>query len=306
MEFVLRTHNLVKKYHDKTAVNHLNLNIKKGEIYGFIGKNGAGKTTSIKMILGLIKPTEGTVEIFGETIKPRQYKHYERIGSMVDVAGFYPNLTAIENLEIHRMLMGIPDKKCIDPCIEIVGLNKEGNKKIKEYSLGMKQRLGIARALLYQPEFLILDEPTNGLDPVGIKEIRELIKRLSKRSGMTIFLSSHILSEVQQMASTIGILHQGTLIEELCIEDIQKKNRQYIQLKVNNDRKAAYVLEKVLNIMDYTVVEPGVIRIHDTIEDSSDFNRKLFENGIDFRESVTMKDSLEDYFVKLTGGEINV
>jgi bacitracin transport system ATP-binding protein len=305
MEYVLRTHDLVKKYDNKIVVDHLNLNVKKGEIYGFIGKNGAGKSTSIKMILGLIKPLEGTIEIFGETIKPRQYKHYERIGSIVDVAGFYPNLTAIENLEIHRLLMGIPDKKCINSCIEVVGLNKETSKKVKDYSLGMKQRLGIARALLYQPELLILDEPTNGLDPVGMKEIRELILRLSKRSQMTIFLSTHILSEVQQISSTIGIIHKGVLIEEICFEDFQKKNSQFIQLKVVNDRMAAYVLEKELNIIDYSVVEPGVIRIYDVIEDTSYLNRKLIENGIDFKESVTMKNSLEDYFVNLTGGEIN-
>lgn len=303
MEYVLRTHDLVKKYQEKPVVNRLNLSVRKGEIYGFIGKNGAGKTTTIKMILGLVKPTEGQVEIFGEIIRPRQFKHYERIGSIVDVAGFYPNLTAVENLEIHRMLMGIPDRKCMDPCIEIVGLSKERNKKLKDYSLGMKQRLGIARALMYQPEFLILDEPTNGLDPVGIKEIRELIVRLSKRGGMTVFLSSHILSEVQQMASTIGILHQGTLIEEICMEDFYKKNRQYLQLKVENDRKAAYVLEHVLNIMDYTVTQPGIIRIHEAVVDSAHFNRQLIENGIDFKESATMKDTLEDYFVKLTGEE---
>lgn len=302
MDCILKTIDLTKKYKNKKVVDGLNICVKKGEIYGFIGKNGAGKTTTIRMLLGLIKPSAGEVELFGEKVKPGKYKHYERIGSIVEVAGFYPNLTAVENLEIHRRMMGILDKKCIEKPLEVVGLWEERNKKINEFSLGMKQRMGIARALLYQPELLILDEPTNGLDPVGIKEIRELMQRLTARSGMTIFVSSHILSEIQQIASTIGIIHQGRLIEEINNEELQKKCRQFVELRVNDDRKAAFVLEQKLGLGKYTIIEPGVIRVYDPVEDPAAFNRALFENMIEIRESIILKDSLEDYFVEITGG----
>ncbi|QXM06615.1 ABC transporter ATP-binding protein [Crassaminicella indica] len=303
MEYVLKTVNLTKKYKNKTAVDNLNIHIKKGEIYGFLGENGAGKTTTIRMIMGLVKPTGGSIEIFGENITSNKNQYLERIGSIIEFPGFYPNLTAKENLEIHRRLMGVQGKKCIDEALDISGIIHAKNRKVREFSLGMKQRLGIARALLHHPELLILDEPTNGLDPMGIKEIRELILELSSKKNITVLISSHNLSEIQQMATTIGIIHEGRLIEEIDFHTLQNKNRHYIKIKVSDDKKAAMLLEERLGICDYMVIEKNILRVYEQLSDVEKINRIFIQNHVNVSEIGLMKDSLEDYFLKVTGGE---
>ncbi len=306
MEYILRTHNLTKKYKDKIAVNKVNMNIKKGEIYGFLGENGAGKTTVIRMIMGLIKESSGSIELFGKEIDRKDRNYLKKIGSIIEFPGFYTNLTAYENLDIHRKLMGISDKKRISKVLKIVNLDGVENKKIKEFSLGMKQRLGIGRALLHQPELLILDEPTNGLDPSGIKEIRQLIIDLANNYGITVLVSSHILSEIEQMANIIGIIHHGKLLEEIDYKKIEEKNRHYIQAKVSDDRKAAFILEQKLSIKDFNIVENGTIRIYEKLDKSMTISRALVESGVDIGEFILLKDTLEEYFLKLTRGNEDV
>lgn len=305
MDYILKTQNLSKLYKNKKAVNGVNMNVAKGDIYGFLGQNGAGKTTTIRMIMGLVKPTVGEVFLFGERISQGQHAHYGRIGSVIETAGFYPNLTAVENLEIHRRLMGVTNKSYIEEALEITGMTDVRNKRVKGFSLGMKQRLGISRALLHKPELLILDEPTNGLDPVGIKEIRKLIQDLSMKRKITVLVSSHILSEIQQIATKIGIINEGTLLEEIDFESLKKKSRSYIQIKTGDDKKASFLLEK-MGITDYKVIEQGVIRVYEKLNESSAFNRTLSENGVEVSEISVMNDTLEDYFLQLTGGSFRI
>lgn len=252
--------------------------------------------------MGLISPTKGEYELLGKKMGDREV--FGRIGAIIETPGFYPNLTARENLDIHRRLMGIPNKEYIDEALEIVGLTNYDikKKKVKKYSLGMKQRLGVARALLHKPELLILDEPTNGLDPVGIKEMRETLLDLNKKKEITILVSSHILGEIQQLATKIGIIHEGKLLEEIDYKSFEKKNRHYINLRVNNDKKAVTILEKSMNIKDYEVTEPNRIRIYEMLDKSNDVAKKMISEGVDVYEVNVMNDTLEDYFLRLTGG----
>ncbi|SFB07960.1 ABC transporter ATP-binding protein [Clostridium frigidicarnis] len=305
MECILKTYNLTKQYKDHRVVDNANITIEKGDIYGFLGENGAGKTTTMRMIMGLIKPTDGSIELFGEKVSEDTKQVFARVGSIIEFPGFYENLTAVENLDIHRKLMGVPGKNCIEESLKTVGLFDYRNRKTKDFSLGMKQRLGIARALLHNPEFLVLDEPTNGLDPMGIKEIRELILDLSQKRQITVLISSHILSEIQQLATKVGIIHKGKLLEEIDYQTLKKKNRHYIQLKVNNDREAVFMLEEKLNITDYIIPEPGIIKIYEKLTGTLNINRILIQNNVDVKEISLARDSLEDYFIGLIGGDIN-
>lgn len=301
MEYVLKSFNLSKKYGGEYAVQNLNMKIKQGDIYGFLGQNGAGKTTNIRMILGLIKPTSGFVELFEEPLNKRSNHVFRRIGSIIEYPGSYENLTAVENLEIHRKLMDIKGKDCIEEVLHLVGLSDTKNKKVGEFSLGMKQRLGIGRALLHKPELLVLDEPTNGLDPLGIKEIRELIIALAKKEKITILVSSHILSEIEQMVTTIGIINRGVLLEEVNFDLLTKKNEQYIRLKVNDFKAAINILTKELNIKEFSV-ENGVIKVFERLTETAKIARLLVTNNIDVEEICLIEERLEDYFMKLIGG----
>lgn len=302
MGFCLRTHHLTKRYGEKTVVHDLNLNIRTGDIYGFLGQNGAGKTTTLRMLIGLIRPSAGEIELFGAGLNSGRAMALERIGAIIEYPGFYLNLSAAENLEIHRRLMGMGNKECINDVLTTVGLSNAKHQKVKNYSLGMKQRLGIARALLHHPELLILDEPTNGLDPVGIKEVRQLFLDLARQRGITILISSHLLSEIEQVATRIGIIHQGRLLEEIDYEDLQRKARQYLEIKVDDEQRAAYVLEQKLGVTDYLVAGPGILHLYERLEQSAKVNFTLANNGIGVKEIVLSGDSLEDYFLKITGG----
>ncbi|QTL98324.1 ATP-binding cassette domain-containing protein [Iocasia frigidifontis] len=304
MDRIIETINLSKHYGLQKAVDRINITVGPGEIYGFLGRNGAGKTTTIRMLLGLIRPSEGEIKIFGEDFSANKREILKRIGSTIEFSGFYNNLSAVDNLKINATLIGIKKKDAIKEVLNIVGLYKERNKAVGNYSLGMKQRLGIARAILHDPELLILDEPTNGLDPVGIKEIRKFIKTLAEKKRITIFMSSHILSEVEQLADTIGVIHQGRLVEEINFEELRKKNRRYIELKVSDDARTTLLLENEFGIEDYEVYPEETIRIYTDHDKVARINKVLVNEDIEVSKIKLSEDNLEDYFVKLTGGEV--
>jgi bacitracin transport system ATP-binding protein len=301
MSEIIKTTNLTKVYGEQTSVDHLNITVNQGKIYGFLGRNGAGKTTTIRMLLGLIKPTYGQIEIFGQNLFKNQKEVLRRIGSIVEVPGFYVNLTARENLQINSMIMGVHKKSAIEEALEIVGLQNETKKLVGEFSLGMKQRLGIARALLHYPELLILDEPINGLDPIGIKEMRKLIKYLSVERNITILISSHILSEIEQIADHIGIIHQGKLLEEIELDQFRTRNRKYLEFQLSNENKAAMLLEEHFEINNYRIHEEGIIRVYSHLEQPGAINRMFVQNNIDVLKIIVSEDRLEDYFTKLVG-----
>ncbi len=301
--YIIETKNLTKVYGEQKAVNSVNLHIEKGSIYGLLGRNGAGKTTIMKMILGLTDISNGEVSVFNQNIKGNEKKIYPRIGAIIETPGFYPNLTGTENLEIFAMLRGTAFPNAVKNALEVVGLPYKDKKLFGNYSLGMKQRLGIANAILHDPEVLILDEPTNGLDPIGIAEVRDFIKDLSVKKGKTILISSHILSEITLLADTVGIIDKGVLLEENSMEELNKKNRKYIILEVSDVSKAATILEKEFVITNYSVEDNNHIRIYSHGLDMAKINKSLVMNEISVISSQICNDSLEDYFKKITGGE---
>lgn len=301
--YIIETKNLTKVYGEQTVVNSVNLHIEKGSIYGLLGRNGAGKTTIMKMILGLTDISNGEVNVFNQNIKGNEKKIYPRIGAIIETPGFYPNLTGTENLEIFAMLRGTAFPNAVKNALEVVGLPYKDKKLFGNYSLGMKQRLGIANAILHDPEVLILDEPTNGLDPIGIAEVRDFIKDLSVKKGKTILISSHILSEITLLADTVGIIDKGVLLEENSMEELNKKNRKYIILEVSDVSKAATILEKEFGITNYSVEDNNHIRIYSHGLDMAKINKSLVMNEISVISSQICNDSLEDYFKKITGGE---
>ena len=279
-EVILKTYNITKKYGNQVAVNNVNMTIRKGEIYGFIGQNGAGKTTLIRLITGLIHKTGGEIELLGATGENELNKSRTMVGSLIETPSFYTNMTARENLEVSRLVRNIPGKKCIDEVLELVGLKDVEKKKVKNFSLGMRQRLGIANALMGNPKLLILDEPINGLDPMGIVEIRELLKKINKEKDMTILISSHILSELSELATTYGIISNGKLIEEITAEELAEKCRQYIDLKVDDTSRAVTLLERELGISDYEVLEDKKIKVVSNLENVGEVNSILSKSGV--------------------------
>ena len=226
MKYIVKTNHLTKSFNGKEVVSGVNMHVKKGEIYGFLGPNGAGKTTIMKMLTNLIKPTSGDIEIFGEKLTDTSYEVLKRMGTIIEYPIFYEKLTAKENLLLHCEYMGYYKKDAIDQALQLVYLTNIEDKPVKDFSLGMKQRLGIARAIMTKPELLILDEPINGLDPIGIKEVRDLFKMLCKEYGITILISSHILAEIEQIADTIGIINNGRLVEEISMENINRNSHR--------------------------------------------------------------------------------
>jgi len=244
MDDVIRTENLSKNYGDVLAVSDISLNVRQGEIYGFLGLNGAGKTTTIRMLLGMIRPTYGDVFIKGKRVYADNTELWRTIGSLVEIPYSYPDLTVKENLEIIRRLRFLPDKKYIDSVIEKLQLGPYANRKAKNLSLGNAQRLGLAKAFIHNPEILILDEPTNGLDPAGIFEIREMLIGLAKEKGVTIFISSHILGEISRFASRIGIIHEGKLIQEVDTSQLEKLNRKRLLINADDRMAARSILTK--------------------------------------------------------------
>jgi bacitracin transport system ATP-binding protein len=302
-EFVIETKQLTKIYGEQTAVGSVNLHVKKGQIYGLLGRNGAGKTTIMKMILGLTPITSGEVDVFGKNIKGRGKHVYPRIGAIIETPGFYPNLTGTENLEIFAKLRGTAAPNAVKNALEVVGLPYKDKKLFGKYSLGMKQRLGIANAILHDPELLILDEPTNGLDPIGIAEVRDFIKNLSVERGKTVLISSHILSEISLLADDIGIIDHGVLLEENSMDELKRKNGRYILLQVSDVSKATLIMERQFGLKDYSVQDDHTLRLYDTSLDMGEINKALVTQNITVISSALCNDTLEDYFKKVTGGE---
>ena len=301
-ESVLVTRNLTKKYGQATVVNSVNLNIEKGQIYGLVGRNGAGKTTIIRMITAQTAPTEGELALFGATEPGALGKMRARTGAMVETPSFYPYLTAKENLEYYRIQRGIPGKGCVDEVLRLVDLKKAGGKKFKTFSLGMKQRLGLALALMNHPEFLLLDEPINGLDPEGIVEFRELLLQLNRERQTTILISSHILSELSTLATHYAFIEKGRVLESVSADRLREKCRECLELTVDDAARAARVLEEQLGTRDFEVLPHNKLRLYTFLDQPQTVNRVLLENGVGLISAQQRSSDLEDYFLSLIGG----
>lgn len=300
-EVVLQTKNLTKRYGNKLAVDHVSMTIQKGDIYGLIGRNGAGKTTLTRMITALSFSDEGELSLFGKS-EPTELSHMrKRIGCVVEMPAFYPNLTASENLEYYRILKGIPDKKMVMKTLAMVNLSDTGRKKFKNFSLGMKQRLGLALALLNNPDFIILDEPTNGLDPMGIVELRETLKNLNQELGMTILISSHILAELSLIATRYGIINEGKLIQELTQEELKEQCQKGLSITVDDAASAVAIIETVLETQKYKVISNKEVRVYDYLDNPSEVTLQLSQGGVRVSKIHEVGDNLEDYFMTLVG-----
>lgn len=297
MEFSVTTENLTKQYREELSINHLNLAIPEGQVYGFLGPNGAGKTTTMKMLLGLVHPTEGNIKIYNQPVNQKnRLEILQHVGSLIESPSYYGHLTATENLEIVRSLRKLP-KEEIDEVLNIVRLNDVSKKQVSKFSLGMKQRLGIAAALMGKPKLLLLDEPTNGLDPAGIQEIRELIKSLPARYGMTVVVSSHLLSEIDQMADYVGIIRKGEIVFQNSLSALHKKSSRNLALRTDNNTKALTLLPDAKQDRDYLILP----RLSD--KEASEVSLQLAKFGVGIVRMEQREKSLEDIFLEMTGTE---
>ena len=298
---ILKTTNLTKSFKGKKAVDGVSLTIEKGDVFGLIGQNGAGKTTFMRLLMSLSKEDSGEIALFGDTDKSKLTANRTRIGSAIETPAFFGNLTASQNLEYYRIQRGIPEKKRVAEVLKIVNLNDTGKKKFKDFSLGMKQRLGLALAILGHPDFLVLDEPINGLDPTGIIEMRELILRLNKE-GISMLISSHILSELSQVANKYAIIHEGKLIQTLTAAQLDEACNKAVCIIVDNAEKAAVVLESNLGIQKYKCISDTEIRVYENLEDPSEISFQLNSAGVRVTSIQELSDSLEDYYLNIIGG----
>lgn len=301
MPYILQTNQLTKTIGGKELVRNVDLHVKKGEIYGFLGPNGAGKTSVMKLITNLWKPTSGSIEIFGETLTPKSYGVLKRMGSIIEFPIFYDHMTGEENLKLHCEYMGYYNHGSIGDALEMLELADASGKPVKNYSLGMKERLGIARAILCRPELLILDEPTNGLDPAGMKQIRELLKTLCTEYGTTIMISSHVLSEIESIADTVGVISHGIMMKEISMREIEEMSLAYVELEVLDTKLAAFVLNEKLELTNFKVIDESRIRIYDNKKSTQEITKALALNDIEVTAIGRQTESLEDYFLKLTG-----
>lgn len=301
-KYIIETRNLTKQYGEQKSVANLNIHVRKGSIYGLLGRNGAGKTTTMKMLLGLTQPTSGEAKIFNQDIKTGMKTILPRIGSLIESPGFYPNLTGTENLKIFARLRGVPNQDAVKNVLDLVGLPYNDKKLFSQYSLGMKQRLAIALTLMHDPEVIILDEPINGLDPIGIAEIRSFIRDLCDEKGKTILISSHILSEIEQLADDIGIIDNGELLEEGSLEELEQRNDKYIHFIVSDTSEAARILEDTFQISDFQIIDNQQLKIYDTSLSVAKINRTFIMYDLEVSGARLQEDTLEDYFKRVTGG----
>lgn len=298
MNLVIETNNLTKKYKDQYALKDCSIKVEKGDIYGIVGKNGAGKSTLLKLISGITLPTSGDIKIFGQSNLETQRK---KMAAIVENPSLFGDLSARENLEYFRIQRGIPDQKKIDEALKLVGLGDVGKKQVKKFSVGMKQRLALALALMSNPEILILDEPTSGIDPAGIVQIRKLLQKLAKEEGVTILISSHILAELANLATKVVIIDKGQIKEELSLEDLYEKSSAYLELKTSDPAKTVAILEKDFNIKNYEVLPEGQIKVLEGLDQVEDLVKKLVEANIGVSKVLKEHKSLEDYYINLTG-----
>ncbi len=293
MDYILTTENLTKTYGKNDAAKNINIHIREGEIYGLIGRNGAGKTTVMRMISGLSRPTDGSYTLHGE--------QKIGVGVLIESPGIYPNMTAHENIKLKCIAMDCDDDAYIKELLDIVGLGDTGKKKAGEFSLGMRQRLGIALALVGDPRMIVLDEPFNGLDPQGIAEIRLTLEKLRDEKGVTIMISSHILDELAKLADSYGIIHEGELLDEFSSDDLRERCEQYVVVRTDDDAKALELIKA--QGFDATADEHrNLIRVDDALGKTSELNKKLVESGLGVSEIFAKNVSLEDYYLSLTGG----
>lgn len=300
MNTIISTHNLTKCYGSISSVNNVNLSVYEGDVYGFLGPNGAGKSTTLKMLLGLVQPTDGKVTVFGKDFSKNRRLILSQTGSLIESPSFYGHLTGYENMRIMQSLRNVPDRN-VNEALQIVRLEKQKDKKVNQFSLGMKQRLGIAMALIAFPKLLILDEPTNGLDPAGIGEIRELIQSLPHRYGITVLISSHLLSEIEQIANSVGIISQGKLVFQGSMDQLRSKSETRIALKTENNAEAERIL---LNQGLSPLLENGYLTLRG-VEDNevARINKTLVHTGIDVIRIEEQRKSLENLFLEMTGKE---
>lgn len=296
MEYIIETEGLTKRYGKRLCVNNISIHIAKGDIYGFIGRNGAGKTTAMRLILGLARPTSGKIKLFNSDDLNAQRK---KIGSLIEAPGLYKRCSALENMKRFSILYGGDDKE-IEELLSFVGLNGVGNKKVGQFSLGMKQRLGIAIALLGNPEVLILDEPVNGLDPAGIKEVRDLLLKLNKEKNVTIMISSHLLDELAKITTKYGIISNGVLVEEIDAPKLMERCKNNIVISCDRLQEAKELLESELKLTNISIVNDK-LHIVDEIESTDEINTLLVKNDFKVHEITINKNSFEDYFIERLG-----
>lgn len=299
---VIQTENLTKKFKDFTSINKVNLTIEEGEICAIVGKNGAGKSTLFKLIANRFFPTEGSIQLF-ETSIANRHQVLPKISFMIENTGFFEDFTAKQNLDYYRLQEGVADRKRVTEVLKIVGLEHTGKKKICEFSLGMKQRLGIALALLPNPDCIILDEPTNGLDAQGIKEMRQLFQRLNQEYGVTLVISSHILPELQLLATRFVFINNGQIIADLSQAELQNKASKKVRLQVNEPAKTAQLLERNFPDIHYQVLPDKTFEIFNYLNVRDQINQVLIQNEVLVLEMSLEEGSLENYFLELIGGK---
>lgn len=298
-ELAIETRGLAKAYGPVRALKGIDLRVRAGEIYGFLGRNGAGKTTTIRILLGLVRADEGEARLFGRELREDRRGLLSKVGFFVETASAYPNLTVRENLEIQRRLQGAA-RDAVGESIKLLGLGAYAERRAGRLSLGNKQRLSIARALLHRPRLLILDEPVNGLDPAGVVEIRELLRRLSREEGVTVFMSSHNLAEVDLLADRIGIVHEGLLVEELEAEAFRRGGKRVVELEVRQEAEAARLLEARVGAEALASLGGGRFRIRDGEAGAPELARLLVGAGLDLERLTVEAESLEEHFLRLT------
>ncbi len=298
-QLAIETMALTKMYRDKAAVKNVTLKVREGEIYGFIGRNGAGKSTALKMVSGLASPTEGEIRLFGKPVSDPAVRR--RLGVLIEAAGLYPNMTARQNAVMKAKCMGLADERSVDTVLKVTGLADTGRKKVKHFSMGMKQRLGVALALLGNPDLLLMDEPINGLDPEGIRELRQLILELHAE-GKTILISSHILGELSKIATSYGIIKDGELIEQISREELEEKCQDYFRIEVQDVQRALVMIQETFPDVQAEVSDARSIRLYG-VRDGSEVNQMLIENRVSVYESGFHHMDLEEYFLERMGKE---
>ncbi len=301
---VIQTMGLSKRYKNRWAVDHLDLRVEPGDIYGFIGQNGAGKSTTLKLLCGLARPTQGEALIFGKPVRDSVARR--RVGALIEQPGLYPDLSGQENLRLYATLLGLdrPERQ-VGEILKTVGLSPKEKKPVRHYSMGMKQRLGVALALLGGPDLLLLDEPINGLDPEGIREMRELLLGLNRNRGLTILVSSHILGELSKIATRYGIIQQGRMVEQITAAELEQKCTDYLHLKADQPQKAAALLEQELHLKRWEMRPEGEIRIYEAVDPKA-VGQILTQVGIAVEEMGLHRQDLEGYFLERMGGADHV
>lgn len=303
--YMIETQGLTKKFGKSIGIENVDMHVKKGEIYGLVGKNGAGKTTIMKLLCGIISPTEGKMTILGKEFTNTVAGVGERIGNILETPAFFPYLSARDNLEYYRKQKGIPDKQKVDEILKYVGLENAGKKTFKQFSLGMKQRLGFAYALLGEPDILILDEPTNGLDPQGIIHFRETIKKLAREKQITVIISTHILSELSQLATVYGFIKNGHLVQEISAGEVAESCKHHLLIHVNEPLVAATILEEKFKTRNFEVIQNKGIKLFEYLDRAAEINEALVLGGAYVTGLQEVKGNLEEYYMNVMGDEKN-